>query len=77
MSEYLDFYAEKKFCANCHQYVPYLASMSRSYCAICGQQVNLFSKEDWQKFRRGSVKTQKKTTFIVSKKSIRSLEEDH
>ena len=52
MVEHLDFYSEKKYCSGCQDYVPYLASLARSYCAKCGQPVNLFSKEDWLKFRR-------------------------
>lgn len=69
MSEYLDFYGEKKFCTHCRQYVPYLASVNRSFCAVCGEQVNLFSKEDWQKFRRAGGKVPKKTSIMVSKKN--------
>jgi predicted amidophosphoribosyltransferase len=66
MVDHLDFYTEKKYCPRCHDYVPYLASLTRSFCAMCGQPVNLFSKEDWQKFRRRDAKTAnaKKTSFL-------------
>jgi hypothetical protein len=71
MAEYLDFYNEKKFCAHCCQYVPYLASIQRSYCALCGNTVNLFSREDWSKFRRAQSKAAapKRTSILVSKKN--------
>jgi predicted amidophosphoribosyltransferase len=66
MVDQFDFYAEKKFCARCRDYVPYLASLSRSYCAVCGNPVNLFSKEDWQSFRKRIAKPEaKKTTFLA------------
>lgn len=66
MVDHLDFYTEKKYCPRCRKYVPYLASLARSFCAKCGQPVNLFSKEDWQKFRRHSMKpAPKKTSFLT------------
>ena len=67
MSDYLDFYSEKKFCRRCGRYV---RSLSRSYCALCGEAVNLFSKEDWQKFRRRTLPNKKKSSFLapISKK---------
>jgi ribosomal protein L37E len=68
MVEPLDFYAEKKYCSHCQDYVPYLASLARSYCASCGHPVNLFSKEDWQKFRRRIAKpmTGRKSSFLTN-----------
>ncbi|HKE01460.1 MAG TPA: hypothetical protein VKE69_10655 [Planctomycetota bacterium] len=71
MSDYLDFYSEKKYCRRCGRYVRYLVSLSRSYCALCGESVNLFSKEDWQKFRRRSLPNKKKSSFLspISRKS--------
>lgn len=50
------FYDDRKFCHDCEDYVPYLMSMEHSYCAKCGSQVRLFSKEDWGEF---SAKLQK------------------
>lgn len=66
MVDHLDFYSEKKYCAHCQDYVPYLASLARSYCASCGEPVNLFSKEDWQKFRRRIAKpvSSRKARFL-------------
>ncbi|MFN0206762.1 MAG: hypothetical protein ACKVS6_10680 [Planctomycetota bacterium] len=77
MAEFLDFYSEKKFCTTCRQYVPYLASIQRSYCALCGQPVNLFSREDWQKFKTAQnlANPAKKTPVLVSKKT-RSVARD-
>ncbi len=45
-----DFYNDKKFCPHCEDYVSYLQSMEQSYCIECGQQVRLFSDEDWDQF---------------------------
>ncbi len=45
-----DFYNDRKFCAHCNRYVPYLMSLERSYCADCGQEVRLFSESDWKHF---------------------------
>ena len=45
-----DYYSDRKFCADCNTYVPYLMSVDRSYCAQCGQPVRLFSREDWATF---------------------------
>ncbi|NUQ48591.1 MAG: hypothetical protein HUU27_01530 [Phycisphaerae bacterium] len=47
-----DFYSDRKFCAHCNRYVPYLMSVDRSYCAECGKEVRLFSKEDWSSFHQ-------------------------
>ena len=48
--ETTDFYNDRKYCASCAEYVPYLMSLEHSYCAICGCQVRLFSKTDWDQF---------------------------
>ncbi|PIE24329.1 MAG: hypothetical protein CSA62_03340 [Planctomycetota bacterium] len=48
-----DFYNEQKWCEHCKDYVPYLMSVDRSYCARCGQAVTLFNKSDWATFRDG------------------------
>ncbi len=66
MADYLDFYTEKKHCRHCQRYVPFLTSLNRSYCAVCGEVVNLFSKEDWKKFRRqnAAAATPKKKSFL-------------
>ena len=66
MADQLDFYSEKKYCRHCDRYVRYLVSLNRSYCVVCGEGVNLFSKEDWKKFRRNppTAATPKKTSFL-------------
>ena len=48
--DHRDFYQEKKWCVTCNDYVRYLMSVNQSYCAKCGTQVRLFSKEDAQRF---------------------------
>lgn len=50
--ESTDYYSDRKFCAHCNQYVPYLMSVDKSYCASCGNEVRLFSKEDWSSFHQ-------------------------
>ena len=45
-----DFYNDRKYCPHCEGYVSYLQSMDHSYCVDCGQEVQLFSKEDWEAF---------------------------
>ena len=45
-----DYYSDRKFCPACNQYVPYLMSLSTSFCAECGGEVRLFSKADWEAF---------------------------
>lgn len=42
------FYSDRKWCAACDAYVPYLMSLDTSYCAECGGEVRLFSREDWE-----------------------------
>jgi hypothetical protein len=44
------FDSDRKWCAACEEYVPYLMSLDTSYCAQCGGEARLFSKEDWQAF---------------------------
>lgn len=44
------FESDRKWCAACDAYVPYLMSISTSYCAECGGEVRLFNKEDWEAF---------------------------
>jgi len=46
----IDFYSDKKWCARCADYVPYLMSVEHSYCIECGAEVRLFSKDDWREF---------------------------
>ena len=48
----LDYYADRKFCAHCQNYVPYLMSVDKSFCVQCGNEVRLFSQADWQAFHR-------------------------
>jgi len=48
--EQLDYYNDRKYCAACQEYVPYLMSTEHSYCAQCGAQVRLFSDADWTAF---------------------------
>ena len=55
-----DFYDDRKYCHDCQDYVPYLMSMEHSYCANCGTQVRLFSKEDWGAFSASIAPKQKK-----------------
>jgi hypothetical protein len=50
--EQLDYYADRKFCAHCQTYVSYLMSVDKSFCVQCGNEVRLFSQEDWQAFNR-------------------------
>lgn len=45
-----DYYSDRKFCAQCNDYVAYLMSLDNSYCAECGGEVRLFSESDWQVF---------------------------
>ncbi len=45
-----DFYHEKKWCAQCNDYVRYLMSVNHSYCISCGAPVRMFSKEDQRRF---------------------------
>lgn len=45
-----DYYADRKFCPTCNDYVHYLMSVEHSYCVHCGERVRLFSKEDWETF---------------------------
>lgn len=50
MQQPIDYYNDRKFCPHCEDYRPYLMSVSKSYCAECGNEVRLFSKEDWVQF---------------------------
>lgn len=45
---------DRRFCANCREYVPYLWSPQASYCVRCGSPAQLFSGEDLSAFRRAS-----------------------
>lgn len=45
-----DYYSDRKFCSHCNAYVPYLMSVEHSYCAQCGNEVRLFSQDDWESF---------------------------
>ena len=45
-----DFYSDRKFCPRCRDYVSYLQSVEHSYCVHCGEQVRLFSDQDWSSF---------------------------
>jgi hypothetical protein len=47
-----DYYRDRKFCSHCNDYVPFLMSVDHSYCVNCGNEVRLFSKEDWSAFNR-------------------------
>lgn len=44
------FESDRKWCPACNEYVPYLMGLETSYCASCGGEVRLFSKEDWEAF---------------------------
>ena len=48
--DHTDFYNDRKYCTGCEDYVPYLQSVEHSYCSVCGEQVRLFSDEDWEAF---------------------------
>ena len=50
LMEQSDFYSDRKFCAQCNDYVSYLQSMEHSYCTTCGEEVRLFSEQDWEAF---------------------------
>ena len=45
-----DFYGERKWCERCKNYVRYLMSVDRSYCAQCGNRVRLFNRDDARHF---------------------------
>ncbi|MFT7678972.1 MAG: hypothetical protein ACI8QC_002971 [Planctomycetota bacterium] len=45
-----DFYKNQKFCPTCDHYVSYLQSVSNAYCIECGDEVRLFSTDDWESF---------------------------
>ncbi len=45
-----DYYTDRKYCPTCDDYVSYLMSIEQSFCAQCGGEVRLFSKEDWEQF---------------------------
>lgn len=47
-----DYYSDRKFCSQCNTYVTYLMSVEHSYCAQCGAEVRLFSKDDWSHFHQ-------------------------
>ncbi len=53
-----DFYEDPRFCERCDEYVRYLLSPERSYCAECGARVKLFSREDQTGFRRSVARDQ-------------------
>ncbi len=46
----IDFYDDRKYCPHCDAYRPYLMSVAKSYCAECGNEVRLFSTDDWRQF---------------------------
>lgn len=46
----IDFYSDTKWCPGCGEYVTYLMSIEHSYCVRCGEEVRLFSQEDWEDF---------------------------
>ncbi|MBL8695671.1 MAG: hypothetical protein JNJ88_16385 [Planctomycetes bacterium] len=76
MADRLDFYNEHKYCPSCREYVRFLASLNRSYCAQCGEVVNLFSKDDWKKFRRKAAAPEPpKKGILASTKKPRRLAE--
>lgn len=45
-----NFENDRKWCPECEAYVPFLLSVSESYCVECGGQVRLFSRDDWESF---------------------------
>ncbi len=45
-----DYYADRKWCPTCTEYVSYLMSIEHSYCTQCGGEVRLFSSADWEAF---------------------------
>ncbi len=49
----LDYYQDKKWCPSCDGYVNYLMSVEHSFCVQCGEEVRLFSEEDWESFHEG------------------------
>jgi len=56
--DHLDYYSDRKFCAHCNDYVPYLMSVDQSFCVQCGGEVRLFSEEDWTTFNE-SIRAQR------------------
>jgi hypothetical protein len=78
-----NFYDDRKFCTDCNEYVPYLASIERSYCVQCGAEVRLFSTEDWERFQNGlgnrplagrKTKTQGRSGAIIDAKAAEAEE---
>ena len=51
--EPIDYYNDQKYCPTCDAYVSYLMSVEHSYCTTCGNEVRLFSKDDWESFQTG------------------------
>ncbi len=48
--EHASYYNDRKYCDHCNKYVSYLMSVDTSYCVECGNEVRLFSQEDWHSF---------------------------
>lgn len=46
-----DFYHDKRFCAQCREYVHYLQSITGAFCVECRGEVRMFSPNDLVAFR--------------------------
>lgn len=57
---------DRKFCSQCNDYVPYLASPEKSFCTLCGAPVTLFSPEDREEFHRTLVTKRKVTPSDIA-----------
>lgn len=57
-----DFYDDRRWCAACRAYVPYLLSPSSSWCTRCGRAVGLFSEDDRARFER-ELRTERTSAF--------------
>ncbi len=47
-----DFYEDRRFCADCQDYVHYLLSLTAAYCVRCGGRVRILSGVDLERLRR-------------------------
>ena len=47
-----DYENDRRWCAACAAYVPYLLSPSNAWCTRCGRPVTLFSDPDQARFER-------------------------
>jgi hypothetical protein len=74
--DHADFYTDRKYCPECLEYVPYLMSLETSFCASCGSEVRLFSKEDWESFHASMKDKRPKGGRPRKGEGFRELDED-